>query len=297
MEKETTSEFTAIDESGSKRMFGKEKKIAVVSIVIMLILISAMGGIIFYYETTIKQSTDSWTERYNSLDSQFDSLTTDYTSLTTRYNSLTYDYDDLSDKYNDLDKKYDELNVPLASIKNRTIYWRIFLLNNAQLQWSLDMGTYLSYAQASDPTETVRLSNSDTGETYTVTDLTEYVTPTVFTNVISDLTDRRSAYNFVQEVVNIKNQLIAYSTGLDNQYRWAVETLTEGTGNCADMSILMASLLKAGENEKNYGLKVYFWYCDSDNMVNPQNVNHVIVGVEYSDGTSQLIESTNDIFY
>lgn len=290
MKKETTPEFTPINESGSKKMFGKEKKIAVVSIVIILLLLSVMGGMIFLYETTTKNAIDIWKEKYNTLENQYDSLVTDH-------NSLLNNYNELSDSYDDLIEEYNELNEPIASIKNRTIYWRFFLLNNAQLEWSLDMGTYLSYVQMSDPTQTELLSNTDTGETYTVKDLTQYVTEDVFSNVISDLTDGRNAYDFVQEVVNIKNQLIAYSTGLNNQYRWSVETLTEGTGNCGDMSILMASLLKAGESEEHYGLKVYFWYCDADNMINPQNVNHVIVGVEYSDGTSQLIESTSNIFY
>ena len=290
MEEETTPEFTAIDESRGKRMFGKEKKIAVVSIVIMLLLISVMGGIIIYYETTNKQTLDIWTDKYNTLDEKYDSLVTEH-------NSLTYNYNELSDNYDDLNQRYNELNEPIASIKNRTIYWRFFLINNAQLEWSLDMGTYLSYVQMSDPTTTVSLSNSDIGETYSVTDLTKYVTPNVFNDVTSQLTNGRSDYNFVQEIVNIKNQLISYSSGLENQYRWAVETLTEGTGNCGDMSILMASLLKAGENKEDYGLKVYFWYCDSDSMTDPQKVNHVIVEVEYSDGTNQLIESTSNTFY
>jgi hypothetical protein len=69
------------------------------------------------------------------------------------------------------------------------------------------------------PTTTVSLSNSNTGETYTEIDLTKYVTPDVISTVISDLTDGRSDYDFVQEVVNIKNQLITYSSGLKNEYR------------------------------------------------------------------------------
>jgi hypothetical protein len=59
----------------------------------------------------------------------------------------------------------------------------------------------------------------------------------------------------------------------------------------------MASLLKAGENRENYGLTIYFWYCDSDSMTSPQKVNHVIVEVEYSNGTYQLIETTTNTFY
>lgn len=297
MEKETTQEFTAINEEKRQRVFGKEKKIAVVSIVIMLVLVSVMGGIILYYETTNKQTIDSWTEKYNTLDDEYNSLVTEHNSMETDYNDVTVKYNDLTVKYNKLTGQYNALNEPIASIKNRTIYWRFFLLDNTQLTWSLDMGSYLSYVQMNDPTATVRLSNNNTGDTYTVTDLTKYVTPDVFSGVISDLTNGRSDYDFVQEVVNIKNQLITYSSGLENQYRWAVETLTEGTGNCGDTSILMASLIKAGENKANYGLKIYFWYCDSDLMTSPQKVNHAIVEVEYSNGTYQLIETTTNTFY
>ena len=124
-----------------------------------------------------------------------------------------------------------------------------------------------------------------------------YVEPDFFSGVISGLTDGNSAREFVDEVVNLKNQLISYGSGLGDTYQWSAETLTEGRGKCGDTSILIASLLKAGENEANYGLDVYIWYCDADNIANPQEVNHAIVGVEYSDGSSELIETTTDDYY
>ena len=102
---------------------------------------------------------------------------------------------------------------------------------------------------------------------------------------------------FVDEVVNLKNQLITYSTGLEDDYKWSAETLTEGTGNCGDTSILVASLLKAGDEEENYGLTVHIWYCDSNHLKDPQEVNHAVVGVEYRTGTYEIIETTSDSYY
>ena len=127
--------------------------------------------------------------------------------------------------------------------------------------------------------------------------LSNYVQPDFFVNVISTLTDGKTDSEFVAGVVNFKNQIVTYGSGLGDYYRWSAETLTEGRGQCGDTSILMASLLKAGENEAEYGLKVYFWYCDADHMTDPQDVNHVIVEVEYADESSEFIETTSYGYY
>jgi hypothetical protein len=91
--------------------------------------------------------------------------------------------------------------------------------------------------------------------------------------------------------------LISYGSLESGEYRWAMETLTEGQGNCGDTTILVTSLLKSGDERMNYGLDVSIWYCDAYNMSNPQVINHVIVGVEYPDGDYELIETTSDYYY
>ena len=128
-----------------------------------------------------------------------------------------------------------------------------------------------------------------------VKDLTQYVQPDFFIDVVDDLSTGNTDREFVAEVVNLKNQLITYGSGLGDFYRLSIETLTEGRGMCGDTSILVASILKAGDSIENYGMVVSFWYCDSDNMANPQTVNHVIVGVEYADG-SHIWNSFGSVF-
>ena len=132
------------------------------------------------------------------------------------------------------------------------------------------------------------LHNTNTGEDYTVKDLTNYVDTDFFKNVMSTLSNGKTDREFVKEIIHLKNQLITYGSGLGDDYLYPAETITEGRGQCGDISILMASLLLTGEEKENYGLNVYLWYCDANNMTNPQEINHVIVEVEYNDGYSEL---------
>ena len=268
----------------------KNWQILIIVLVFVLLLIISLCSSYVYYIAKYESNNDYWTDRYNNLNNEYEELYDSYTEWIDSYNTLNGYYEDLQDEFN-------KLLTPLTSIENRTVYWRFKLLDNTLISWSLDMGTYLYYISESNPTGTQRLKNTDTGKTYTVIDLTEYVTSDVFNKIVSDLTMGNSDKEFVEEVVNIKNQLVSYSEGLGGEYRWPVETLTEGTGNCGDISILMASLLKAGEEQADYGLKVYIWYCDAGNMTDAQEVNHAIVEVEYSDGDFDLIESTSNVFY
>lgn len=268
----------------------KDWQVLIVVLIVILTVITTVIASSTYFNVRYGSNDDYWEYLYNQLEDEYNVL---YNS----YSELEESYDTLNDYYEELSNEYEESLTPLISIKNRTIWWRFNLLDNSLLSWSLDMETYIYYISKSDPIETHRLKNTENDEIYTVTDLREYVTPDMFSKIISTLTSGNSAKEFVAEIVNIKNQLISYSSGLNGEYRWAVETITEGTGNCGDMSILIANLLKAGENEADYGLKIYFWYCDAGNMTEPQEVNHVIVEVEYSDDDSILIEPTSNMFY
>jgi hypothetical protein len=263
---------------------GKEKKIGTISVAVIIILATTMIGIIAYYEIIrIEENNSYWVSEYN--------LLVDYSD------ELLDDYNLLVDDYNLLIDNYGELYAPSTLIKNGTVNWRFNMINGTIASWEVDIDTYRSYVLVSEPDNYEELYNSGTGETYLVKDLTQYVQPDFFEGVISDLTYNNSDREFIAEVVNLKNQLINYGTGLGDFYRWSAETLTEGRGQCGDTSILIASLIKAGEIDANYGIDVYFWYCDADSMSDPFDVNHVIVGVEYSDGGYDLIETTADEYY
>jgi len=269
-----------------------KKRFYVVIIVLIVITISFGSTTAYFYNDNI---------RYKG---NLEDLEEDYSNLMNNFNTLDNNYDDLNDDYCDLSEDYGKvlsdyktLYAPSTLIKNGTVHWRFEKVDGTIVEWNVDIDTYLYYAMKSDPYGYKYLHNSDTGEDYTVKDLTKYVTPDKFTNVISMLSDGKTDREFVKEVVHLKNQLITYGSNLGDTYFYPAETLTEGRGKCGDISILMATLLKAGDEIENYGFDVYFWYCDLEHMDNPQDVNHVIVGVEYSDGGSQLIETTSNTFY
>ena len=251
---------------------------------------SASAGVYVYTTQIADEKIGYWTEESDFWESL-------YNLERNNVVDLEYDYDVLLDDYNDLVDDYNSLYSPCTLIKDGEINWRFNTLDDDIATWTVDIDTYAYYVQYPEPTKYESLYNSGNGETYYVKDLTKYVEPDFFSGVISGLTKGNSDEEFVAEVVNLKNQLISYGSGLGDTYQWSAETLTEGRGKCGDTSILVASLLKAGENEANYGLDIYIWYCDLDNMNDPQDVNHAIVGVEYSDGSSELIETTSDDYY
>ena len=256
----------------------------VLTIVVIAIMCGSVYTIFYVYNAGFDNSSDSyWKLEYNALEQD--------------YNSLEYNYNELVEDYSELIDEYETLYAPSTLIENGTIHWRFNSLDGDVETWTVNVTTYRAYVTYPRPTKSVRLKDSDSGETYRVTDLVEYVQPEFFSKVIDSLSNGRTAKQFVNEVVNLKNQLISYGTGLESEYKWSAETLTEGTGKCADTSILIASLLKAGEEKEDYGMKIYFWYCDADHMTDPQDVNHVIVEIDYSNGDYDLIETTTDKFY
>lgn len=63
-----------------------------------------------------------------------------------------------------------------------------------------------------------------------------------------------------------------------------------GGGDCEDSAILLASLLYSMPVD----LGVKFWYMDSNNPTNPEDINHVILSVEKGN-ESLFLETTSNI--
>lgn len=98
-------------------------------------------------------------------------------------------------------------------------------------------------------------------------------------------TDRkrlRGAWNFV-------TQLNEYVSEIGDTPRYPLETLLMGGGDCEDSAILLGSILYAMPTDWD----IEFVFMDIDNPTNPQNINHVLIGVDTSDGY-ELIETTSD---
>ncbi len=192
---------------------------------------------------------------------------------------------------------------PYVTISNGTISWVFYDLNKNVITWQMPMNTYRQYVSTNKPTELLPLS-AEGGRTITTYDMRPYIQPSFFTNFVSSLTQGRNAQEFVEEVDNIKNQMVTYGLAPGvTQYQYPAETLTDGKGTCADTTILMASMLIEGSRQAHYDLTVYIWYVQNVNgtLVSNGNAitqpNHAIVEVKFPDGTAWSIETTKHYFY
>ncbi|MGI0047542.1 MAG: hypothetical protein ACREBB_10220 [Nitrosotalea sp.] len=76
---------------------------------------------------------------------------------------------------------------------------------------------------------------------------------------------------------------------MTNSNLWPLEVLGRGGGDCKDLSILIASMIRSSEHTTNW--KVQLVYLDSNNPTDPQTINHMIVEVD-TGSQHYTIEST-----
>lgn len=180
------------------------------------------------------------------------------------------------------------LTPPYASISARELSLVFYLLDGSIENWTLPVDIYRNWIQRPEPTDTVTL-NTVNGPIVAV-DFTKFVRPSTFENVVTDVYENSvDEWEFAKEAFNIATQLTVYSEDIGEDPRWPVETFVEGGGDCEDLSILYATILKASP----YPYEVEIVYMDSDNPTDPQTLNHIIVSVA-TDDWRILSECTND---
>jgi transglutaminase-like putative cysteine protease len=180
------------------------------------------------------------------------------------------------------------LAVPYTAISGREITWAWKDMDGDIHKWTLSVDGYRGWIELPEPDETVLLQGDYT--TYTMVDFRPYVRAEGFSEVIPDLYQEcADEFVFAKEVFNLVTQLTVYSEDIGEVPRCPIETLTEAGGDCEDLAILFASLLKAAP----YPYKLSLVYIDGDNPTDPQRPNHVIVWVE-ADDWKLFAECTND---
>ncbi len=146
------------------------------------------------------------------------------------------------------------------------------------------------------PTIPLKLAN---GTVVKEPDLNKSVTPQFFSETISTLTKGRTDKEFVAEVFNFVQQITTYSSIFYNdtiRTEYPLQTLTTTVGDCKDFSVLVASMLEAGNKQAGYGMKIKFVFTKSvvNSSITELDVpNHVLVQVIFADGTSTYVESTS----
>ncbi len=161
------------------------------------------------------------------------------------------------------------------------------------VQWGAELSEYYTYEPI-----TLYLDN---GETILAYDYDGFVGEEgSFGNVIDDIYDNSySDSDFIYEIHYIVSKLTVYDEDLrgDNtdEGRYALETLTRGGGDCEDLAILIADMLKSSKHTKDW--EIQYVYMDNENPTNAQDVNHIVVFI--NDGTyDYVIEATgNDPYY
>ena len=228
------------------------------------------------------------TEVYQ-LEHELISLQNDYAELESRYSELEAEYISTLDEYaSALAELEQSLTVPYTAISGREITWAWKDMDGDIHKWTLSVDGYRGWIELPEPDETVLLQGDYT--TYTMVDFRPYVRAEGFSEVIPGLYQEcADEFVFAKEVFNLVTQLTVYSEDIGEVPRWPVETLTEAGGDCEDLAILFASLLKAAP----YPYKLSLVYIDGDNPTDPQRPNHVIVWVE-ADDWKLFAECTND---
>ena len=137
----------------------------------------------------------------------------------------------------------------------------------------------------------ITLRENETGETHYVMDFRPFIMEKGFSTVISDLYYELNNNDeaFVYEIWYIVTQLTTYHSEIEETPRFPLETMIGGGGDCEDLAILIASMLKAAP--ANYVVELV--YMDSDNPTTPENINHVTVWVETPSGHKTFVDGTS----
>ena len=250
----------------------------------------------------------------------------EYDDLGAHYDSLSEQYGDLQQSYGDLRVKNQQLageNVSLMSsqsllqqaaekertqresaeaklavaatppytvVQGREIKWAFKDSKGNGYNWEMPIDVYRNLIDAPEPATKLRLQKGD-GSTVIVRDHTRFVDDESFAKVVDEIYDNAASdKQFLYELWFITSQLTTYSTDIGEDPRWALETFTEAGGDCEDLVILIASMLKSSEHTD--GWKIQMVYFDADNPLSKSDVDHVALYVE-TDEFATFVESTN----
>ena len=189
------------------------------------------------------------------------------------------------------------VDLARTTIHNSTVYWAFTDSKGNLYEWDMPIVTYENQVKDSEAlstynseSHTLRLSS---GDTVTVPAFEGFVVGS-FDQVIDDVYENaHDNYDFVHEVWHIVSQMTVYDEDVDpsSEGRFALETFTRGGGDCEDLAILVADMLRSSSHTKSWEIQLV--YMDSDHPRAPQDPNHVVVSVDYGDSPI-IVEATGE---
>jgi|GEM_PF-3236133 len=264
---------------------------------------------------------------YDRLVIEYSDLVDEYNELLSTHNELVDDYDELTvqfeqyveqvEEYSEQLEEYvqniptllegaivppyllvegREVNLVFRDLDGNVEYWQ---WNVEALEASVIWGRFMREMDISD-LEYLKLydvaSRFTTGSKYihlegqgNCLDFRPYIMEDIFEPIALEFFSRHSDdESKVREVWNMVTQLNTYCEEVMETPRLPLETLLLGGGDCEDLTILTASILKAMPAE----WKVSLVYMDMDNPTSINKVNHVTVYVD-TGKYKTFVESTN----
>ena len=274
------------------------------------LMVGEYNGLVDTHKSLV-ENYHSLDEEYNSLNSQYTVLSNDYndlvtthSTLRTNYDNLTVEHQNLASDYDDLDERYiwlqeNSIPPPYIHVDNRMIKMAFYDSNGSIIHWETPFSHLENFIVKGNDTRSSILVwglNThkiylDNGEWFLETDFSTFLDPDSFENVIGQVyRNSNSSDDFIRQVWEIIGQLSDYASDNEREIpRFPSETMLAGGGDCEDLSILFASMIKAAPT--NWFVDLV--YVDSYNILAPKGTNHVIVYIDTGERT-YLIETTSD---
>lgn len=295
------------------------------SIIISLLSLLIVGGSSCSYS-----QDDELTNQYDNVVREYHSLLQKHNELVLQYNSLlelNNEYrEDREQLLSEITKYQNDLTAALEQYQNelttalegaivppyitmngRKASYSFRNLNNEIESWSFDVetleantitGTFMRNLNISELNQlglgniSQRFNNGskyiNLGGRFRSLDFRPYIVKENFHDSATEFYTRHSDdESRIREVWNMVTQLCPYTGEMKETPRLPLETFLFGGGDCEDLAILTASILRAMSSEWT----VQLVYMDSDNLLDPQNVNHISVFVDTGDYET-FVEST-----
>jgi hypothetical protein len=242
-------------------------------------------------------------EEYNGLVNQYNTLNNEYSILRGNYDSLYAEHTQLIDRYNTLVGDYNFLNdiaikPPYIVVHDRMVDATFYDTDGQLVTWStpfaglehdIELGSFMRSLIVDGGWETTLVYNN-AKDPLLVRDFSTFVTPDAFQDVIPEIYQSSpSPYDFIYRLWYMIGQLSHYTGEIEETPRYPLETLLAGGGDCEDLSILLASMIKAAPVDWYVDLV----YVDSENINDPISPDHVVVFVNTGYETF-IVETTSD---
>ncbi len=256
----------------------------------------------------LEQEYNSLAEEHNNLINQYNALVAQNNALLTRESAHIAEKEQLIDE---MQTYYEQMNgaitPPYITMNGRKATFTFRDLNGNIESWTFDVeileantvtGTLMRELEIADLNELglgdiaqrfkkkSKYINLD--DDFRRIDCRPYIVKENFLNWAPAFyfkhTDDESR---IMEVWNMVTQLCPYTGELEETPRLPLETLLFGGGDCEDLAILTASILKG----MSPGWDVKLVYMDADNPSDYVNINHISVFVDTGDFNT-FVEST-----